>query len=113
MAWQRGTEPSAAFHDSVLAALHKWVELHPSPDTPALSIAQTGQFSPRQLLHEVDEQTETGQLLEEMIEVAAVRHPGGVLGVLSMFEETEISAALRASAHPAKKRRRKISFEPL
>ena len=85
---ERTREPEPV-HDSVLGALRKWVEGHPAPDVPALSIAQAGQFSPRQLLQEVVEQTDTGQLLEEMIDHAAAHHKEGLEGVLRMFDQQE------------------------
>lgn len=87
MTFRGRTREETSLHQSVMNALAKWVERHPAPDAPALSIAQTGQFSPRQLLKEVAEQSETGQLVEEMIDhAAAFDHPEGLEGVLRMFE---------------------------
>jgi len=77
-----------------MTALQKWVERHPNPDVPALSIAASGQFSPRQLLEEVRESSDTGLFLEEMIETAITKGPAKLEEVLSLFDGTEPTATI-------------------
>jgi hypothetical protein len=79
-------------HHAVVNALQTWVERHPNPDVPALSIAAAGQFTPRQLLQEVLERSETGLFLEEMIETAAGNGPAKLEEILSSFEGSEPTA---------------------
>lgn len=79
-------------HEVVVQALEKWVERHPNPDVPAMSIATSGQFTPRQLLHEIRDRSDTGLLLEEMIETAVVKQAVTLDELLSWFEGEEPNA---------------------
>lgn len=80
-------------HEAVVNALQTWVERHPNPDVPALSIATSGQFTPRQLLQEVRERSDTGLFLEEMIETAVANGAAKLEEVMSLFEGSEPAAA--------------------
>jgi hypothetical protein len=72
-------------HEAVVKALEAWVDRHPTPDAPALSIAVSGQFTPRQLLCEVRDRSDTGLQLEEMIETAVANKSCTLDEVLSLF----------------------------
>jgi hypothetical protein len=76
-------------HESVEKALELWVSRHPAPDVPALSIAQSGQFTPRQLLREVRERSDVGLLLEEMLESAVATGPASLDEILNLFRGSE------------------------
>jgi hypothetical protein len=72
-------------HEGILASLHEWLDRHPSPDSPVLSFASLGEYSPRQLYRAVAEQSETGKVVESIIVNGARRHPNGLQGVLQSF----------------------------
>ncbi len=59
----------------LLAALKSWVAAHPAPDEPAISIAQGGTYSPRQIYEEVLEDSDFGQFF-----VRLVLHGAGLAG---------------------------------
>jgi len=73
-------------HDAVVEALEAWVNRHPAPDTPVLSIAVSGQYSPRQLLCEVRDRSETGLQIEEMIETAVASKAYTLKQILDLFQ---------------------------
>jgi hypothetical protein len=50
------------------AALKAWVDHHPEPDKPAISVANAGQFSPRQIYNEVVEESEFGEFFIRLVE---------------------------------------------
>jgi len=49
-------------------ALKAWVDHHPERDKPAISVANAGQFSPRQIYNEVVEESEFGEFFIRLVE---------------------------------------------
>jgi hypothetical protein len=82
-----GKNPKSV-HEAIVRALQKWVERHPNPDVPAMSIATSGQFTPRQLLQAVCDRSETGVFVEEMIEAAVAANEVELDDILNRFEES-------------------------
>jgi hypothetical protein len=82
----RQTNLQLSAHERILKSMQKWVELHPAPDKPVLSIGGSSNFSPRQLLNEVASRSTTGLLIEEMVETARSQGPLDLDDILGWFE---------------------------
>jgi hypothetical protein len=83
---------SQSAHIRILSFLTEWCSNHPNPDDPALSVAQLGEYSPRQICEAVDKRTEAGRFIESLIQFGAARHDGNLDGVLESFlQENQVS----------------------
>jgi hypothetical protein len=70
--------------ERLLEALELWVDSHPDPDDAALSEASSGTYSPRQILHEVQLDSEFGRFIVRLVEHGGSR-VGGIDAVLEQF----------------------------
>ena len=85
--------------ERLLAALKSWVDAHPAPDKPAISIAQGGTYSPRQIYEEVLEDSGFGQFFVRMVE-----HGAGLAGfeeVLKGFTNIDVAEIDEDDEHEA------------
>jgi len=76
---------TANAHDRILSALRIWLENHPSPDQPAISIAQMGSFTPQQIVNAVENSTDAGNFFESMIVFAAKEENTTLDSILESF----------------------------
>jgi hypothetical protein len=72
-------------HQQISDALQVWVEHHPAPDEPVLSVANFGQLSPRELSAAIEQGTPAGRFVESMILFGAAQDRSGLDGVLESF----------------------------
>jgi hypothetical protein len=72
-------------HQYILHYLTEWLTNHPAPDQPALSVANLGEYSPRELCDAVEKQTEAGRFLESLILFGAKCQEGDLRAVLESF----------------------------
>ena len=61
--------------DKIIKALDSWAAKHPGKDQPAISVATFGEFSPREIVEAVTQETPFGQFFLKMIESATREHP--------------------------------------
>jgi hypothetical protein len=92
-------------HESLASAMEAWVNRHPTPDSPSFSIAQSGQFTPRQLLREVRDRSDVGLHLEEMVETAVAGGAVTLEQVLHMFQGSNTDMIETENPAPAYKYR--------
>jgi hypothetical protein len=76
-------------HSRIARTLEQWVAQHPSPEMPALSLAEMGEFSPRQIFEAVKAKTDVGEFVEVLIVNGVRMHPEGIEGVLKTFAASE------------------------
>jgi hypothetical protein len=84
---RRPPSEGGSAHEQIYASLLHWVEHHPNPDAPALSIAGSGDYSPRELLEAVGSRSDVGQFFEAMIVNGASIYEDGLEGVLRSFRD--------------------------
>jgi hypothetical protein len=85
-----------SLHEGLVKSMQVWVERHPNPDVPALSVAGGEQFTPRQLLKEVIERSDSGLFFEELVATAAARSSVKLDEILAWFEREDFETENRA-----------------
>jgi len=86
-------DPQRSAHQRILHFLKSWAANHPAPDQPALSVANLGEYSPREICEAVEARSDAGRFIESLVQFGAARHEGGLEGVLQSFVQENQSAS--------------------